>query len=299
MFTFESKFVCMIASMTGYGKATDSYESKKITIELKSLNSKQGDFIIRIPSKFREKELEIRSLLADHLVRGKVELNIHIDQSATKSNQVFNSSLAENYYTELKNFADQVGADSDIMSHVMRMPDILTSERESLSEEEWDFLKALLVDCIKGIQEFRDQEGAKLADDFKMRIAAIREHLTAVEKRDPERAKNVRERIAKHLSDQVGNEHVDENRFEQELIYYLEKLDITEEKVRLKAHCEYFMETLAKGGPIGKKLGFISQEIGREINTIGSKANDVVIQKVVVQMKDELEKIKEQVLNVL
>jgi len=290
----------MIASMTGFGKSQGHFEGKKITIELKSLNSKQGDFIIRMPSIYKEKELIIRSLLSKELQRGKVEISVYTEGSGEEVQHTFNRELAIRYYEGLKSLKEELALpETDYLSQIMRLPDVLQAERSDLSEAEWTALSVLLKEAISEIKDFRNQEGRKLEKDFIERVNQIETLLQEVEKHDPKRIEAIRERITKNLEEILSSENADYNRHEQELIYYIEKLDITEEKVRLRAHCEYFLETLESDHSQGKKLGFIAQEIGREINTIGSKANYAPIQRAVVQMKDELEKIKEQVLNVL
>lgn len=290
----------MIASMTGFGKSQGHFEGKKITIELKSLNSKQGDFIIRMPGIYKEKELDIRSMLSNELHRGKIELTVYTEGSGEEVKHSFNRELAMQYYEGLKSLKEEMALpDTDFLAQIMRLPDVLKAEKSELSDAEWTALSVLIKEAVRNVIDFREQEGKKLANDFTNRIEQIETLLLEVEKHDPKRIEGIRERITKNLEEILSAEKVDYNRHEQELIYYIEKLDITEEKVRLRAHCEYFLETLNSSHSQGKKLGFISQEIGREINTIGSKANYAPIQRAVVQMKDELEKIKEQVLNVL
>ena len=290
----------MIVSMTGFGKAAGQFEGKKLTVEIKSLNSKQGDFIVRMPSVYKEKELVFRTLLANLLHRGKIELSVYSESNGEESQHTFNKELAINYYNELKEVAEAIGQESqDYLAQIVRMPDVLKVERPELKEDEAKFLQDLIEEAIEQVNGFRKQEGEKLQQDFNQRIVSILSLLKEVEKHDPKRIEGIRERITKNLEEILTPDKADYNRHEQELIYYIEKLDITEEKVRLKAHCDYFMETMEKSKTQGKKLGFIAQEIGREINTIGSKANYAEIQRAVVQMKDELEKIKEQVLNVL
>lgn len=290
----------MIMSMTGFGKAIGQFKTKKVTLELKSLNSKQTDIAVRIPSLYKEKEMDMRSMIFKALQRGKIELSIYVENSGADSNQIFNKDLAVSYFKDLKSLAAEIGQESpDYIGTIIRMPDVLKPIREELSEEEKAFISDILSQAMENLVEFRAQEGAKLKTEFEGRIRNILEKLLVVEKFDPIRIEGIKQRIQKSLSEIKGEDGVDMNRQEQELIYYLEKLDLTEEKVRLRAHCDYFIETLNSTKSEGKKLGFIAQEIGREINTIGSKANNADIQKAVVQMKDELEKIKEQVLNVL
>ena len=290
----------MIVSMTGFGKAIGQFENKKFIVEIKSLNSKQTDLNVRMPSLYKEKEMILRSLVYDKLGRGKIEFNLHVENNGAESNHAINQGLALNYYNNLKDLAKQVGEENNaLLDTVMRLPEVVRAEREDLNEEEWKTIESLATEACDKLTEFRAQEGAKLQTDFEERIAGILTHFETVKEHENERIDSVRQRLTKSLDDFGGKDKVDTGRLEQELIYYIEKLDITEEKVRLKAHCEYFLETLRSGDAQGKKLGFITQEIGREINTIGSKAYHAPIQKAVVQMKDELEKIKEQVLNVL
>ena len=291
----------MIASMTGFGKAVKEWQDKKFTVEAKSLNSKQMDLSIKMPGMYKSKELEVRSKVSKWLGRGKIEVSLFVENNREDSPYTLNRELAEKYYRELNDLSESIGASSaDPMGLVMKMPDVLKQERQELDQSEWDAIMEVIEEAIGELKGFRQKEGQSLYEDFKMRINSITSLLEKVLEFEPERMETVRQRINKNLEEWVGSDQVDQNRLEQELVYYLEKLDITEEKVRLTTHCNYFLETLDQAnGSQGKKLGFISQEIGREINTIGSKANHAGIQKVVVQMKDELEKIKEQVLNAL
>lgn len=287
----------MLQSMTGFGKASGTYNGKKIVIELRALNSKSFDLYLKLPSLFKEKEIDVRKILGNNLDRGKVEAIISIENTGDNSDYVINKSLATKYYNELKEFSDSVGANvENLMSSIVRLPDVLVSEVAELLEEDWDFLEKCLLEAIANLKEFRLQEGASLKTDFENRIGEIGRLLKEVPKYESERIENIRERMRKGLEDA---KNVDENRFEQELIFYIEKLDVSEEKVRLENHLNYFKETIGNGGVVGKKIGFISQEIGREINTLGSKAQHADLQKLVVEMKDNLEKIKEQVLNTL
>lgn len=283
----------MIQSMTGYGKSVLQLNSKKITLELKSLNSKNLDINSRFPGVYKEKEMEVRRTVARELVRGKIDLSFYIESTAEESSTVINQAVVKNYISVL----EEIRAEGDLLSIAMRMPDVLKTEREELDEEEWMQIEAGIQEAINHLQEFRTAEGQELKTDFIYRIGLIGERLAEVTEIDPQRLDMIKERLQKSITEL--KQTVDENRFEQELIYYLEKLDITEEKVRLKNHLDYFLQELNGEISNGKKLGFISQEIGREINTIGSKANFAPMQKLVVQMKDELEKIKEQLLNVL
>ncbi|MAO08011.1 MAG: YicC family protein [Alteromonas sp.] len=285
----------MIQSMTGYGKCILQLPSKKITIEIKSLNSKNLDINTRIPSFYREKELSLRDRIAKSLVRGKVDFNLYVEISGEETSATINEEVVKAYIAQLRNIV--AGDETELLKMAVRMPDALKTERDEIDDEEFQQIIAAVEDALKEINQYRSDEGKTLENDFKMRIESISELLKKVVKIDPERVEHVRERLQKAVADL--KEEVDQNRFEQELIYYLEKYDITEEKVRLQNHLDYFSKTLASSDSNGKKLGFISQEIGREINTIGSKANYAPMQQIVVQMKDELEKIKEQALNVL
>lgn len=279
--------------MTGYGKSIINLPTKKITIELKSLNSKNLDLNTRIPGVFREKEVEIRRKLTKELIRGKIDLSLFVETTSEESTTIINKSIVTHYVQQLREF----DSNSDVLSIAMRLPDVLKTEREELDETEWNAIENTIDDAILLFQKFRNDEGEVLKNEFIFRIEEIRNNLAEVIELDSERLEAVREKLLKAVSDLKVT--VDENRFEQEMIYYLEKLDITEERVRLNNHLDYFIEELNGDDSNGKKLGFISQEIGREVNTIGSKANFAPMQKMVVQMKDELEKIKEQLLNVL
>ncbi len=285
----------MIYSMTGYGKSVLQLPTKKITIELKSLNSKNLDLNARMPSIYREKELAIRKLIADALVRGKIDFSIYVETTAEDTSTQINTPVVKQYMQELRQVVD--GSDIELLKMAVSFPNALNTVREEIDETEWHAIETEIKTAITHLTQHRLNEGNVLETDFKTRITNIEALLEAVIKIDPERIKEVRERLLKGVEEL--KEKYDENRFEQELIYYIEKFDITEEKVRLKNHLNYFAETLASSHSNGKKLGFISQEIGREINTIGSKSNYAPMQQLVVQMKDELEKIKEQLLNVL
>jgi uncharacterized protein (TIGR00255 family) len=285
----------MIQSMTGFGKHVVQLPSKKITVELKSLNSKNLDINARIPQTFREKELEFRKMIADVLIRGKVDLSLYVEITGEETTAEVNQGVVRNYMEQLSAIAQ--GDDLKLLELALRMPDTLKTDKNDIDVEAYNAIKEALDQALSKIIEFRNEEGKVLEKDFVERLANLKALLDKVKSLDPERLASVRERLERAVSDlQV---EVDENRFEQELIYYLEKYDITEEKVRLDNHLNYFETTLNSDDSNGKKLGFISQEIGREINTIGSKANYAPMQQVVVQMKDELEKIKEQMLNVL
>ncbi|CAM1345310.1 YicC/YloC family endoribonuclease [Tenacibaculum amylolyticum] len=288
----------MIQSMTGYGKSVLQLPTKKVTIEVRSLNSKNLDINTRIPSFYKEKELTIRKKLATALVRGKVDFSIYVEMTADETSTTVNKGVVREYMNQLRNVV-QTGSSDDVelLGMAIKMPDALKTEREELDDNEWAEIEKHITIALKEIVQYRTDEAASLEEDFKQRIANIKSCLEQVREMDGERIENVKQRIGKAL-DELKVE-VDENRFEQELIYYLEKLDINEEKVRLANHLDYFLQALASDDSNGKKLGFIVQEIGREINTTGSKANYAPLQKVVIQMKDELEKIKEQILNVL
>jgi len=279
--------------MTGYGKSVIQLPTKKITLEIKSLNSKNLDLNTRTPAIYREKEISIRRKLAKELTRGKIDLSFYIETTAEETTTNINKAIVTNYLKQL----DEIHKEADNLSIAMRLPDVLKTEREELDDDEWSIIEKGVDEAIVQLQIFRKDEGKVLNDDFIFRIEAIRKNLEEIILLDEERLKAVRERLLKAINELEVT--VDENRFEQEMIYYLEKLDITEEKVRLNNHLDYFINELNSDISNGKKLGFISQEIGREINTIGSKANFAPMQKLVVQMKDELEKIKEQLLNVL
>jgi len=283
----------MIQSMTGYGKSVIQLDTKKITLEVKSLNSKNLDINTRFPGVYREKEMEVRRLIARELVRGKVDMTFYIESTTTETSTKINTGIVANYIEQL----ETIRKEADILSIAMRLPDVLKTEREELDEEEWGVIEAGIAESIVALQAYRSSEGEELKRDFENRIETLKGKLEVVMDLDSERLEQVRTRLMKSISEL--KQTVDENRFEQELIYYLEKLDITEEKVRLNNHLSYFVQELNSDDSNGKKLGFISQEIGREINTIGSKANFAPMQKTVVEMKDELEKIKEQLLNVL
>lgn len=290
----------MIKSMTGFGKATGEWKNKKITIEIRSLNSKQMDLNIKMPSLYRSKEHELRSYITKQTERGRMDVNIYMENGMDENLAIINKTLVETYIQQLKEIAEKTNSDTeDFLSIAMRMPDVFKQEREELDEEEWKYVMQKTDEAIAAFSQFRKDEGKVLLKDFTERIGTILTLLKEIEVLEQPRIQQIRDRIKKNISELITTENIDKNRFEQELIYYIEKLDITEEKVRLRSHCDYFLEALKSPNAEGRKLGFISQEIGREINTIGSKANDAGIQKMVVQMKDELEKIKEQSLNVL
>lgn len=285
----------MIQSMTGYGKSLVQLPSKKITVEIKSLNSKNLDLNTRVPSSYREKELEIRNRLSKSLVRGKVDFNLYVEITGEETTTEINEIVVKQYMQQLARVAN--GDPVELLKMAVRMPDALKTERSEIDETEFKVILDAVDNALEALNAYRSDEGEVLRQDFLQRVTTISDLLNKVVTMDPQRVENVKDRLHKAISDL--KETVDENRFEQELIYYLEKYDITEEKVRLRNHIDYFIENLNSNTSNGKKLGFITQEIGREINTIGSKANFAPMQQLVVQMKDELEKIKEQSLNVL
>jgi uncharacterized protein (TIGR00255 family) len=285
----------MIQSMTGFGKATLQLPNKKITVEIKSLNSKSLDLNVRTPYVYREMELALRNQIAQKLERGKVDFSLFIEITGEETSSKINVPIVKAYINQLKQVVD--GDDTELLKMAVRMPDALKTEREELDENEWKTIQGVIDQGLENIQEFRTSEGIALEKEFLIRIGNILALMRETVALDSERIETVKNRLKTAIEEL--NVNVDENRFEQELIFYLEKYDITEEKVRLENHLNYFMETLAGKEANGRKLGFITQEIGREINTMGSKSNHAQMQKLVVQMKDELEKIKEQVLNVL
>ena len=285
----------MIQSMTGYGKSTIQLPTKKISIELKSLNSKNLDLNARMPSMYREKELTIRKFVASNLTRGKIDFSLYMEMTGEETSAQINEGVLKKYMNQLKNIVH--ANDTELLKMAIKMPDALKTEREEIDEKEWQLIDKEIKNTVIKIQKYRKEEGSALEKDFLFRIQNIATLLSQVMDVDPDRIESVRLRLEKSVNEL--KERVDENRFQQELIYYIEKYDITEEKVRLENHIDYFTKSLNSKDSNGKKLGFISQEIGREINTIGSKANYAPMQKLVVQMKDELEKIKEQLLNVL
>lgn len=285
----------MIQSMTGYGKHIVQLSSKKISLELKSLNSKNLDINARIPQAFREKELQLRKTIADSLIRGKVDFSLYIEITGEETSTEVNAGVVKKYMQQLREIAD--GDEVKLLEIALRMPDTLKTDKQDIDPEEFKTIENALIEALKAINTFRTEEGMVLEKDFTNRLTTLNRLLEEVKAMDDDRLGTIRERLEKAVADLKVD--LDANRFEQELIYYLEKYDITEEKVRLANHLDYFMTTLNSADSNGKKLGFISQEIGREINTIGSKANYAPMQQLVVQMKDELEKIKEQMLNVL
>lgn len=287
--------------MTGYGKAIAELPQKKITIEIKSLNSKQLDLNTKLPWLYKEKEPEIRNLISQRLDRGKIDFSIYCDMLDDEVVTVINKSAVRNYYAQFKEIAEElkINLDDQIFTAIMKLPDTLKTEKPEMPEAEWETVRNQIIESISMIDLYRIEEGNSIMTDLKKCIVKILSLLETIKTFEAGRITKIREKLMTLLEENLGPDKVDQNRFEQEIIFYLEKYDINEEKVRLKTHCDYFIETINAPSPNGKILNFIAQEIGREINTIGSKANDASIQKLVVMMKDELEKIKEQTLNVL
>ncbi len=291
----------MIQSMTGYGKAVVAYEEKKIHVEVKSLNSKQLDLNTRIAPLYREKEMEMRQMVAEALIRGKVDMSVWIEKDMASDPTPINAALVENYYQQIKAISEKTGipVPEDWFYMLLRMPDVLTkTEMEELEDAEWEAVRGAVQEALKNLVDFRIQEGAALQKKFSEKIDNIERLLGEIEPYETSRVEKIKARIIDGLQQIPGVEY-DKNRLEQELIYYIEKLDISEEKQRLTNHLKYFRDTMAEPAGQGKKLGFIAQEMGREINTTGSKSNQAEMQNIVVKMKDELEQIKEQVLNAL
>lgn len=293
----------MIQSMTGYGKVSETIANKKVTIEVKSLNSKNLDLSTRITNAYREKEIEIRNVITKSLERGKVDFSLYIEKSEEDISALpIDENLIQTYYNQLKeiSYKYSIPEPSDWLQTLLRMPDVMSKTETfvEISEEEWSAIFKLLEDALTEIKSFRKQEGEALSQTMTSKIDNIRQLLKKVEPFEKERVEKVKEKIIESLEKYIGVDY-DKSRLEQELIYYIEKLDINEEKQRLSNHLDYFISTMKEDGPLGKKLGFIAQEMGREINTLGSKSNNADMQKIVVQMKDELEQIKEQVLNIL
>ena len=285
--------------MTGFGKAIKEVAGKKITIEIRSINSKQFDLNLRMPSSYREKESDIRKEILSTLERGKIDFLLFTEAAVALKKVSLDKEVAKAYYYEIKSLSDELNLDQkDILSALLKLPNVIAAEREEPDENEWEVVKEAFVEALAAANKFRLSEGKELEKDFSMRIGKILDLLEKIAACEGERMQAIKARITSNLAEVIPPDKTDKNRFEQELIYYLEKIDITEEKLRLKTHCDYFITTM-KEDSAGRKLGFITQEIGREINTIGSKANHAEIQRLVVQMKDELEKIKEQLLNIL
>ncbi len=290
----------MIQSMTGFGKVTAELPDKKVTIEIKSLNSKQLDLFIRIPAAYRNKEMQIRNELLQTLERGKIDLTLSVEFIGKDTSTKINTAVVENYYEQIQNIAEKlsISLPEDWFQTLLRLPDVIKNETADVDETEWQIIHKAIKETVQHLSDFRTQEGAMLQLLFEQKIAAIAALLKEVDKYEHERIDKIKTRLTENLK-KIAETDYDKNRFEQELIYYLEKLDINEEKDRLENHLKYFIDTLNNEHGQGKKLGFITQEIGREINTLGSKSNHVEMQKIVIQMKDILEQIKEQVLNVL
>ncbi len=291
----------MTQSMTGYHKLSFDYAEKTIHIEIKTLNSKHLDINTRVPSIYKEKELAIRELIHKYLIRGKVEFSIFVDMCGSTQASTINQDLFLSYYKQLQDIAKKTDLDlkHDAFSVISRFPDIMRQERQEIEDDEWNTILSQTKACIDQVVQYRIDEGVSLKKDVLQSVNHIIELVEKVEPFEKSRIQEVKTRLMNNLEKLADTPEIDANRFEQELIYYLEKLDINEEKVRLRNHCAYFQDTIKLDIPVGKKLGFIAQEMGREINTMGAKANQVDIQKIVVEMKDELEKVKEQLLNIL
>lgn len=290
----------MILSMTGFGKAQGNYKHTTYTAEVRSVNSKQLDLNLRLNSALRDQEMKLRKELASELIRGKVDISVFAEGVSDDKVLAINQELFDRYTEMIKVAADKQGLDqSALLANVLKLPEVMQQQRKEKEQEEIDLAVSVMMEAVKKFQEFRATEGQQMANDFNDRISNIRNLMMQVQKYEGERIETVRQRMMDRFEELKDKVTLDESRLESELMYYVEKFDVTEEKVRLTAHLKYFEETMAAGGAAGRKLGFISQEMGREINTLGSKANHAEIQRIVVQMKDELEKIKEQVLNVL
>lgn len=290
----------MVLSMTGFGKTTCEVRNKKITVEIKSLNSKQLDLFSRLPNVYKEKDLELRNVVAQKLERGKIEFSIYSESLGGESTSQMNFSIIESYYKQITEMSQRLGIEppSDWFSLLLRLPESMKVEIQELDDEEWSVIRKAFDEAVDSLIEFRKKEGEALRAVFMEKLANIRELLSQVDPFEKERVEKIKQRIQEQLV-ALKDIDYDKNRFEQEMIYYIEKLDVNEEKNRLRQHLSYFEETMDMEGASGKKMGFIAQEIGREINTLGSKSNHSEMQKIVVKMKDELEQIKEQVLNVL
>jgi uncharacterized protein (TIGR00255 family) len=291
----------MLQSMTGFGKASYELDDKVVSFEIKSLNSKQLDIYLKLPGTYREKEIEIRNEISKRLKRGKIEVALIVEYKEGKQVTQINVSVVKNYYNQLKAISDEIGitGNEPVLQAVLRLPDAINNEKEMSDTSEWEKFKQTFITAVDELEEYRNLEGSVLENDIISRIGLIGSFLEKIETYETERSESLRNKLKNSLVEFIPEESIDKNRFEQELIYYFEKLDISEEKTRLKHHCNYFLEVIKETDQTGRKLGFIAQEIGREINTIGSKANHSGMQKQVVLMKDELEKIKEQLLNVL
>jgi uncharacterized protein (TIGR00255 family) len=289
----------MLQSMTGYGRSVADLPDKTITVEIRSLNSKGIDISLRMPSVFREKEIELRSEITKLFERGKVDVSIHVEYRSEQPSVQINTTLAETYFAQLSELATRFGLPTNnLLELVMRMPDISKSSVSAFDEKEYTRVMEVLKAAALQMINFRKTEGKALEEEFNKRTGLLLKYLEDIEKADPKRIEKIRTRISKNLEELIPADKIDKNRFEQEVIYYLEKIDVTEEKTRLRTHIKHFLDTM-KEPAAGRKLNFIAQEMGREVNTIGSKANDAAIQQLVVMMKDEVEKIKEQTLNIL
>jgi uncharacterized protein (TIGR00255 family) len=290
----------MLKSMTGYGSAKGTVGTQAVTVEIRSLNSKFLELNVRLPLQFRDKELEIRADVGKMLERGKADLNVSIDNNELAKRSTVNKEIFLAYYEDLKSLATETGmSDDNMLDAILKLPAVLNSEKSEMNEAQWKQLKGLIQSAVEQFNLFRSNEGNVLEQDVTQRLNAIENSIPQLENYEQARIESIRTRLHKSVNELKDQLNIDTNRFEQELIYYIEKLDISEEKVRLKSHCDYFIQTMNSKEANGKKLGFITQEIGREINTIGSKANDANMQRIVVEMKDELEKLKEQLANVL
>lgn len=290
----------MLKSMTGFGLASSEYNQKKINVEIRSLNSKFLELNIKLPRIYSDKESIIRNDCVKFVERGKANVSIGFEQNVIDDQRQINKELFHSYYNQLKSLAEELSVNNtDIFRSVISIPEVFNTQEQNTNEEEWKIIHSTFLQAVENFNQFRIDEGNTLAIDLVKRIESILNGIKEVEKYEGNRVPQIKEKLNQLLADQVGVENVDQNRLEQELIYYIEKFDITEEKIRLSSHCNYFLDVMKEKEANGKKLGFISQEIGREINTMGSKANDANIQKIVVGMKDELEKIKEQLLNII
>lgn len=289
----------MLQSMTGFGRATGNWMNKSFTIEIRALNSKMLDLTLKLPQEFRSKEIDFRKLMADGLLRGKIDVAIQVDNQSLQTVPQINLEVAKAYYEQIRRLETEINRDSpDPIALILRVPEVLSNSKQEPDEAEINYLQSLIEQALQHTIAFREQEGQALIKDFTENIKQIGHLMTLLEPYENERIQTVKERLQRNLEEKL-NEYIDQNRLEQEFIMYIEKLDISEEKMRLSNHLNYFIETMNDGTDVGKKLGFISQEIGREINTLGSKSNHAEMQKIVVQMKDLLEKIKEQILNTL
>lgn len=291
----------MILSMTGYGRSQVLLGDVYFTVEIKALNSKTTDIRCKLPSNFAEREMQIRKLVTDEIVRGRIEFNIYAGDEGTADDFTINTELLMRYFNQLKGLKQQIQiSDAEIFTAVMRIPSVTQTTAYPLSDEDFEQVEQTIREAIKSLNQFRKTEGQQLANDLSSRVTGIQDRLALVVPLEENRIVKIKERMRKNLDDFIQSERIDENRFEQEIIYYLERIDITEEKVRLSQHCNYFLEQLQNSDTqVGKILAFIAQEMGREINTLGAKAQDPELQQLVVQMKDELEKIKEQLANIL